>query len=235
MGLLPKKKKEEVKPKQEKQNINFSLHNATVPATSESEGFTAEDIRLIIAEWLKPDHVDFKTRYTKRQVRAMTKLQPVADRYNIKCLKEVLKAFRIAFEDYFTFVKDQAKAKEKKEGGGILKTLHEFAPNFFDFKIWKKLTGQARNPELAALHQIRDLLIQVNDPKGKKGFKQKFGKDPMDLFEVIFKAFNPIKNMYRKENENGFAAIIKTPFRFLKDAWEEQRNEYRKQGIELIS
>lgn len=123
MGLLPKKKKEEVKPKQEKQNINFSLHNATVPATSESEGFTAEDIRLIIAEWLKPDHVDFKTRYTKRQVRAMTKLQPVADRYNIKCLKEVLKAFRIA-----------KLSEEGKSSSELVDILRERLAGFVDKK-----------------------------------------------------------------------------------------------------
>ena len=67
-----------------------------MPIKSESEGFTAEDIRLIIAEWLKEDHVHFKTRYSKRQVRAITKLQPIADRYNIKCLKDVLNEFRIA-------------------------------------------------------------------------------------------------------------------------------------------
>ena len=93
---LPLTKKREEKPKTEKQNINFSLHSATLPASKDNEGFTAEDIRLIIAEWLDKKHVHYKTRYTKRQVRAMTKLQPVADRYNIKCLKEVLNEFRIA-------------------------------------------------------------------------------------------------------------------------------------------
>lgn len=67
-----------------------------MPVKKESEGFTVEDIKQIIAEWLKKDHVQFKTRYTKRQVRAMTKLQPMATKYNIKCLQNVLDEFRIA-------------------------------------------------------------------------------------------------------------------------------------------
>jgi len=75
---------------------SFSVSKTTLPVKSEGEGFTAEDIRLIIAEWLKPEHTHFKTRYTKRQVRAMTKLQPLADKYDIKCLKKLLNEFRIA-------------------------------------------------------------------------------------------------------------------------------------------
>jgi uncharacterized protein YggU (UPF0235/DUF167 family) len=90
------KKKKEKKELKEKPTTNFSISHATIPAQQDSEGFTAEDIRLIIAEWLKEDHVHFKTRYTKRQVRAMTKLQPVADRYEIDCLQKVLNEFRIA-------------------------------------------------------------------------------------------------------------------------------------------
>lgn len=86
------------KDKQEKQEFNpsFSVSTSTMPIKKEGEGFTAEDIRLIIAEWLKQDHTKFKTRYSKRQVRAITKLQPVADRYKIKCLQNVLNEFRIA-------------------------------------------------------------------------------------------------------------------------------------------
>lgn len=75
---------------------SFSVSTSITPNKQEGEGFTAEDIRLIIAEWLKQDHTKFKTRYTKRQVRAITKLQPVADRYEIKCLQDVLNEFRIA-------------------------------------------------------------------------------------------------------------------------------------------
>lgn len=89
--MFKKKEKTEKKP-----DPSFTISKSTMPVKPDIEGFTAEDIRLIIAEWLKEDHVRFKTRYTKRQVRAMTKLQPMADRYNIECLNNVLNEFRIA-------------------------------------------------------------------------------------------------------------------------------------------
>ena len=92
MGILRKKKEQKL----EQPNPQFSISHSTMPIKQQGEGYTAEDIRLIIAEWLKPEHTLFKTRYSKRQVRAITKLQPVADRYNIKCLKKVLTEFRIA-------------------------------------------------------------------------------------------------------------------------------------------
>lgn len=77
-------------------NANFSISAHTLPVKKEGEGFTAEDIRLIIAEWLKENHVRYKTRYTRKQVRAITKLQPIADRYDIDCLQNLLNEFRIA-------------------------------------------------------------------------------------------------------------------------------------------
>lgn len=90
--VFSKKKKQ----KEENFTPSFSISKSTMPVKNEGEGFTAEDIRLIIAEWLKEDHVHFKTRYTKRQVRAMTKLQPIADKWNITCIKNLLNEFRIA-------------------------------------------------------------------------------------------------------------------------------------------
>jgi hypothetical protein len=92
--VFRKKKKEKEIAKEN--NPSFSVSTSTMPVKSEGEGFTAEDIRLIINEWLKEEHTHFKTRYTKRQVRAITKLQPIADRYKIKCLQDVLNEFRIA-------------------------------------------------------------------------------------------------------------------------------------------
>ena len=94
MVKLPftKKKKEEIV----NPDPSFSISRSTMPVKNEGEGFTAEDIRLIIAEWLKEGHTKFKTRYTKRQVRAITKLQPLADKYEIECIQNVLHEFRIA-------------------------------------------------------------------------------------------------------------------------------------------
>lgn len=54
----------------------------------------AENVELIIKEWLDPKHIKRKTRYTKRQVMAVTVLQSLADTYNIKTLKRYLVEFR---------------------------------------------------------------------------------------------------------------------------------------------
>ena len=86
-----KKEEEKIIPDQ-----GFSISKISMPVKKDGEGFTAEDIRLIIAEWLKEDHTKYKTRYTKRQVKAITKLQPLADKYKIKCLQNILHEFRIA-------------------------------------------------------------------------------------------------------------------------------------------
>jgi len=54
----------------------------------------AEDVSKIIKEWLDPKHIDKKTRYTPRQVIAVTILQSIADTYDIKTLKRFLKEFK---------------------------------------------------------------------------------------------------------------------------------------------
>lgn len=55
----------------------------------------SENIRLIIAEWLDEKHVKYKTRYNNRSAKAVTTLQGLADKYNIKTLKDYLKEYRI--------------------------------------------------------------------------------------------------------------------------------------------
>lgn len=55
----------------------------------------AENVSLIIKEWVNPAHVKYKTRYTKEQVIAVSILQSLADTYNIKTLQRFLKEFRI--------------------------------------------------------------------------------------------------------------------------------------------
>lgn len=93
--MFKKKKAENVEP-EIKQFV--SVERETMPSKKEGEGNTAEDIRLIIAEWLKEIHVRFKTRYTKRQVRGITKLQSIAYRYFeiTGCLPLLLTEYRIA-------------------------------------------------------------------------------------------------------------------------------------------
>jgi uncharacterized Rmd1/YagE family protein len=54
----------------------------------------SEDVAMIIREWLDKRHLRTKTRYTKRQVLAVTTLQSLADTYKIKTLDRFLKEFR---------------------------------------------------------------------------------------------------------------------------------------------
>ena len=55
----------------------------------------AENIKLIIREWLDLKHIKTKTRYNRRSARAVTTLQGLADKYNIKTLDEYLIEYRI--------------------------------------------------------------------------------------------------------------------------------------------
>lgn len=55
-----------------------------------------ENVSLIIKEWLDPRHIKAKTRYTKKQVIAVSILQSLAETYNIKTLKRFLQEFKTA-------------------------------------------------------------------------------------------------------------------------------------------
>lgn len=62
---------------------------------SEAVESKAENIKLIIAEWLKLEHIKMKTRYNTRSARAVTTLQGLADKYNISTLDDYLLEYRI--------------------------------------------------------------------------------------------------------------------------------------------
>lgn len=89
------KKKTEVGINQVVNRDKPTIAQISMPVKSSSEGKTAEDIRLIIAEWLDPKHIDYKTRLTPRQVRAVSILQSLADTYGIETLKRYLNTFQI--------------------------------------------------------------------------------------------------------------------------------------------
>lgn len=55
-----------------------------------------ENVSMIIKEWLDPKHIKSKTRYTKKQVVAVSILQSLAETYNIKTLKRFLQEFKTA-------------------------------------------------------------------------------------------------------------------------------------------
>lgn len=86
------RKKKEEKKREEKPKISVS--QISMPHRAESDTKIAEDIRLIIKEWLDPKHINRKTRLNKRQVRAITILQGLADKFDIKTLKDFLTEFR---------------------------------------------------------------------------------------------------------------------------------------------
>lgn len=76
----------------EKQMID-QIFNAT---TTKQENSTAENISIIVPEWLNPKHVKYKTRYSKNQITAISIFQSLANKYKINTLKRFLKEYRIA-------------------------------------------------------------------------------------------------------------------------------------------
>ena len=66
----------------------------TPQETMRAEMSEAENIAMIIKEWLDPKHIRRKTRLTKKQVIAISILQGLSDTYNIKTLKKFLDEFR---------------------------------------------------------------------------------------------------------------------------------------------
>ena len=94
--IFGKKKEEPIKPVQSSPGFDekISIGKLSLPTVANKEGHTAEDIRLIIAEWLDPKHIKRKTRLNPRQVRAVSILQSLADTYNIKTLDRYLIEFR---------------------------------------------------------------------------------------------------------------------------------------------
>jgi len=91
MGIIDKKKGP--KPAPATGNILDRIFG-TPQETMHAEMGEAENIRLIIQEWLDPRHIRSKTRLTKKQVIAITILQGLADTYNIKTLNKFLTEFR---------------------------------------------------------------------------------------------------------------------------------------------
>ena len=81
------------KPKAQDGNILDRIFG-TPQETMHAEMSEAENIAMIIKEWLDPKHIKRKTRLTKRQVIAISILQGLADTYNIKTLKKFLDEFR---------------------------------------------------------------------------------------------------------------------------------------------
>jgi len=55
-----------------------------------------ENVSQIIHEWLSPEHIDKKTRYTPNQVIAISILQSLAETYEIKTLQRFLTEFKTA-------------------------------------------------------------------------------------------------------------------------------------------
>jgi hypothetical protein len=111
-----------------------------------------------------------------------------------------LTSFTTTFTDYFKFMKDNRKEDMKLQGrSGLMGMFKEY----FSYKVWKKVFGIARDPQIAALHQIRDILIDTN-----KLDKAKYGIDPEDMFVAVTKIF-PRLNKKFGSGEGGIGGSLK--------------------------
>jgi hypothetical protein len=129
------------------------------------------------------------------------------------------------FKKYFQFMKETRKEDMKEKKGGIFKQIHDLAPHFFDFKVWKKITGTARKPEVAALHQIRDILIDVHQLD-----KDIYGRDPRELFTAVWDQLRRFRKKFAPEEEGkgvmgAIKGTIKASWGVLKESWREFRDE----------
>lgn len=77
-----------------KQNVLDSIFGK--PSEQQKLSSEAENVSLIIKEWLDPKHIKAKTRLTRQQVISVSILQSLADTYNIKTLKRFLTEFKTA-------------------------------------------------------------------------------------------------------------------------------------------
>lgn len=88
--------KEKIKENEEQVSASLMERVFNPPSAEKPETTSAEDIALIIREWLAKKHIQRKTRYSKRQVNAVSILQSLANTYNIKTLKRFLREFQTA-------------------------------------------------------------------------------------------------------------------------------------------
>ena len=95
--LFGKKKQQQVTPisPPKFEGEKLTIGKLSLPVASKGEGHTAEDIRLIIKEWLDLIHIKMKTRLNKRQVRAITIFQGVANEWEVTVMDDFLIEYRI--------------------------------------------------------------------------------------------------------------------------------------------
>jgi len=86
------KKKQSNDSDEPKENIMSKIFGNTEETTHVNS--EAENVSMIITEWLDKKHIKSKTRLNKQQVIALSILQSLADTYNIRTLKRFLDEFR---------------------------------------------------------------------------------------------------------------------------------------------
>lgn len=92
--VFGRKKKKEQSIKEQSKRLQIS--QIVTPQSAETDNRIAEDIRLIIAEWLNPSHVPFKTRYNRRQVRSISVLGGLGEQWTINTLTKFIFKFQVA-------------------------------------------------------------------------------------------------------------------------------------------
>jgi len=94
--FIPVDEKKKQSDTENRQNETLLNRVFAPPAEASHTSTESEDVAMIIREWLAPKHIKAKTRYTKKQVIAVSILQSLADTYNIKTLKRFLIEFKTA-------------------------------------------------------------------------------------------------------------------------------------------
>lgn len=135
-----------------------------------------------------------------------------------------------SFNKFFDFYKKARKEDLKAQGRTGIRGMFK---EFMDFRVWKKIFGIARDPTVAALHQIRDLLIDVHDPSGSKKYKARFGLDPQETMMGIMNALPVFLKRYKKEGEEN-TSIFRAIKGFFKEVKGDQEALKKAQWQNLI-
>jgi len=78
------------------EEVNTLEEFKNIPPVKGKTTNIAEDIRLIIFEWLKEQHIRYKTEYaTSGVAHSVSLFQTIADRHKIKCMQQYLTNYRI--------------------------------------------------------------------------------------------------------------------------------------------
>lgn len=197
--------------------------NSPLTRSSMSGGILSEIYRKPkdrLEAWRFGSKVRLYTFGTRREP-----IEMVFDRYFLP-----IGRIETSFNKFFDFYKKARKEDLKAQGRTGIRGMFK---EFMDFRVWKKIFGIARDPTVAALHQIRDILIDVYDPSGSKKYKARYGLDPQDPMMGIMNALPVFLKRYKKEGEEN-TSIFRAIRGFFKEVKGDQEALKKAQWQNLI-